>query len=910
MTLFKTNNILDHITQQTCTGCGGCKNICPLNAIELAEDNEHFLFPLLDIKKCVNCGKCITVCPIINYQSRNTETNPSPYAVRCNDEIRKLSSSGGVFSVLANSFLEKGGLVCGAEFNQNMQLHHTIIDSPDGLTRMRGSKYLQSNTGFIYREIKTILDRNEFVLFVGCPCQVAALYNFLSKDYTNLFTLDLICHGVPSQYSFNRYLCEISNGRTVRNAKFRDKRYGWTATKIRIEFNDGELYEGDWNSDPFEKGFHHNIFLRSACENCNFSIFPRQGDLTIGDFWQIEKFDKTQNDGKGTSLVFINNDKGQFLLDKLKEHSAKIKKMQMAIDEIPNRLNAYYPKNKGRERFFDLIKLHSISSSIDCIMEQKYDIGIVGIYTVENFGGAITYYALYKAIKELGYTCLMIERPMNAPHKPSAHSVYTLSPFKEYEKAPFYSNKEAMQILNQQCKKFLVGSDQLFNDYLYNNFGKWCTLDWVNDNKIKIAYAASFGHDYIWSSEETRAQMAYFMQKFDRFSVRELSGVDLAKREFGINATWVLDPVFLCEAKDYIDLANNTTPICTTKYLGAYILDPTYEKQQLLETIATQLNLDIQVFSEMEFIDPQNGWNLSTHSGKIEDYLNNIIYCDYFIADSFHGICFAIIFKKNFIAINNGRRGKSRLNSILTLLGLEDRLIDSANDFRKELLTPIDYTMVEKKLNSERIRCISWLSDALSLSQKKPYSTYDIYNQRISQLQLQIDALTEENQKLISYGNAILNKYDLEYAQIQNIYEYFDKLIQHMRNIIIIITVKDTPGFCFNDDLYHKMQKLGFSFDLRKKHWFAFTGISNTTSVFETSSASGQAQLIKQIKWKRIKVISKSYHNGNTGNIFINEHDIAVNKRGLNIAILSKSSLKVLDSVCFDTHNPSFPCYR
>lgn len=906
----KECNILNHITQQNCTGCGGCKNICPVDAIDLIEDEEHFLFPFIDKNKCVNCGRCITACPAINKPSRNKEICPSPYAIRCGDAIRQVSSSGGVFSVLANHFLVKHGFICGAEFDQNMQLHHSIINTAEALINLRGSKYLQSNTGYIYRIVKEKLDNHYPVLFVGCPCQVAALYNYLSKDYDNLFTIDLICHGVPSQYIFDRYLHEISNGKSVYDVKFRDKRYGWRSTNILIKFANGELYEGDWKDDPFEKGFQHNIFLRRSCENCEFSIFPRQGDLTIGDFWQIEKFDKAQNDGKGTSLVFINNYKGQSLYDILKMDSPQIKKMDIPIEKIPNRLQSHYPSNMGRERFFDLIKSHTVSSSIECIMEQKYDIGLVGIYTVENFGGAITYFALYRAIKKLGYTCLMIERPMNAPHKPSARSVYAVSPFKEYEKAPFYANKQSMRKLNQKCEKFLVGSDQLFNDYLYNNFGQWCTLDWVNDNKIKLAYSASFGHDYIWSSEENRAQMAYFMQKFDRFSVREISGVDIAKQEFGVDATWVLDPVFLCDPQDYVNLAMNKSRVSIDKYIGAYILDPNYEKQQLLEKISSQLNLRVQVFSEMEYHDPHNGWNLPTNTGQIEDYLNNIIYCDYFIADSFHGICFAIIFKKNFIAINNARRGKSRLESVLTLLGLEDRLIDSANDFCEDLLSPIDYTAVNSRLNSERDRCMLWLKESLSLSKKKTYSTYDICNQRIVELENQIDTLLKENQKVISRGNAILNRYDWTYAQIENIYEYFDKLISNKQNLIIIIAVKDTPGFSFDDDLYRKMKELGFSFDLRKKHWFAYAGISIASSTIETFSESGKAQLTKRIKWKYVKIISKSYHEGNVGNIFVNGQNVSVNKRGLNIVAMSKKTMKVLDSVCFDTHDPALTCYR
>ena len=149
----------------------------------------------------------------------------------------------------------------------------------------------------------------------------------------------------------------------------------------------------------------------------------------------------------------------------------------------------------------------------------------------------------------------MIERPGNCAHKPALTRIYETSPYPAYDTAKIYPNKQAMKELNQLCKMFVVGSDQLFNDGLYNNFGRWCTLDWVQDNKKKIAYAASFGHDYIWSPEETRAEMAHFMKRFDAFSVREQSGVDICKKEFDIDAQWVLDPVFLCKPEYYRELA-------------------------------------------------------------------------------------------------------------------------------------------------------------------------------------------------------------------------------------------------------------------------------------------------------------------------------------------------------------------
>lgn len=906
----RVNDVLNRITDDTCTGCGACKNICPVEAIYMGQNSEGFLFPKIKREICVNCGLCAQICPVINFETGANEISPVPNAVRCDDEIRRKSSSGGVFSLLANYILSKQGFVCGAEYDNDMQLHHVIADEGYGIDKMRGSKYIQSNTEMVYREVKSKLEENQYVLFTGCPCQVAALYRFLGVNYEKLYTVDLLCHGVPSQHIFNRYISEIANGRKVKGVRFRDKRYGWISTKIVVEFENGDVYEGDWREDSYEKGFQHNIFLRKSCENCQYSEFPRRGDITIGDFWQVEKFDKSQNDGKGTSLLFFNNEKGRNLFQCARDNKTVMKEVEIAIDNIPNRFKAYYPKHPARERFFELISTRSVRESIASVMQKKFDVGLVGIYTVENFGGAITYFALYKAITKLGYSCLMIERPMNAPHKPSDMSVYEFPPYKSYERAPIYPNKESMHELNGNCDKFIVGSDQMFNDYLYNNFGRWCTLDWVKDSKIKLAYAASFGHDYIWSPEDTRTQMAYFMQKFDRFSVREKSGVKIAKENFGVDATWVLDPVFLCDADEYIKLAECVNPDIKEPYVGAYILDPTKEKQDLLISLGARFQVDVNVYSEMKYKNLDNGWDLPVKTGKVEHYLNSIIHSDFFVADSFHGICFAIIFNKNFIAFNNGRRGKSRLESILTLLGLENRLLDNPSDFSNELLQPIDYEKVNYKLNVERQRCLGWLKEALSLSDKKPASSYDILNQYIRNLEHKVLVLSEENRQISSRWAASFNNYDWEYAQIEGIEQYFDKLEDNKQNLVIAIAIKDTPGYAFNKILAEKMMKLGFDTDLCNKHWYAYAGILYKSKKEESLDEGGQAYLTKVIGRKMIEVVSQSYHNGNLASIKVNRKEYAVNQRGLNIVVLSRNRLQVLDSVCFDTHAPRFLCYR
>ena len=914
---MNNNTILSRITENTCTGCGGCRNACPKNAISMGLTSEGFVYPFVDDTICVRCGKCITFCPVIQQDLRNNIFAPAPFAVRCGNEIRQRSSSGGVFSLLANYVLDKRGCVFGVQFDKDMHVVFAMAETKDALNTMRGSKYIQCDVGWVYRDVKTELEKNRYVLFTGCPCQVAALYRYLGKDYERLYTADIICHGVPSQNIFNRYLAEVANGRTVTNVQFRDKQYGWLCTKIRIEFDNGEVYENDWADDAYEIGFHKNIFLRKSCAECRFCGFPRQGDITMGDFWQIERFDRNQNDRKGTSLVFFNNDKGRKLFDHAKDRNTRIKEIETSIDQIPNRLFTHCSSNEGRERFFDLIKNHNVIEAIHMVDKKKYDVGIVGIYTCPNFGGAITYYALYKVVKNLGYSVLMIERPWSANHKPENLNCYSTKPYKGYELAPIYADKEAMRELNSNCDKFLVGSDQLFNDFLYRNFDQWCTLDWVEDRKIKLAYAASFGHDHIWSSEETRAKMAYFMRKFDRFSVRESGGIRLANDEFGVKATWVLDPVFLCERKDYEELANNNeTENKKLPYLSAYILDPNLNKQKIIKKIASMLKLEIELYSEMNAEAPEIkealslGWDIPISMGTVEKRLKSIMNCDFLIADSFHGVCFALIFNKNFIAISNERRGRERLESILGLVGLSDRLHNSDEELTSDMINPIDYRKTNEILEVERRRCLDWLSDALALKYKKASTDYDIYKSYIGILEHKIDELIRNNQKLTHKVEILYRDYDRRYAEINDIEEYLNRISADKKDLIVLVAVKDTPGYFVTDRIRCLWKNIGFKSNLQDKHWFGYVGIYDGRHSTEVLKEDGVANLNMDVGGWAINLSSRSYVSGNEANILVNGTEYAVNKRGLNIVLLSRARKKVIDSACFDTHTKEVVCSR
>lgn len=343
----KLQPIIDIVKNKDCSGCGACANICPAKAITMVENDEGFLNPKIDLKKCINCGLCSNTCPSISPHYSN-DNPPDCKAVIADDNIRKVSSSGGMFTIVANYVLEHKGYICGATFDKEFNVEHIIIDKKEDLDKLRGSKYYQSNTKSCYKEIKSLLDKNSLVLFTGMPCQVAGLKSYLKKEYENLITVDILCHGISSQKVFKKYLKDIHRDKKLVDLKFKAKEpWGWHAG-INADFADGSHYAEPLERDPFYISYLNSISKNTICGKCKFNKLPRQGEFTLADFWGIEKYKKELNDNKGTSLVLINNKKGSTFFEKLKPtiHKFEDVPLHYAIDcnhviEAPYILNTY-----------------------------------------------------------------------------------------------------------------------------------------------------------------------------------------------------------------------------------------------------------------------------------------------------------------------------------------------------------------------------------------------------------------------------------------------------------------------------------------------------------------------------------------------------------------------------------------
>lgn len=330
---FQPVSSIEILRKSDCCGCSACAQVCPKNCINMTSDMEGFLYPVVDHKKCVDCGICKNICPIINFTPKS-ETVLSSYAGYVNDDsVRIESSSGGLFTPLAEYILEKNGVIFGAALDDKQYVHHIAVDSIDNLGKLRGSKYVQSEIGHIYIDTKKILDEGRLVLFTGTACQISGLKHFLRKDYSNLFTVDVLCHGTPSPKLWQKYLEDQTNnfGASIRQTYFRRKNFGWKRYAVELKFSNATAYLKEFRDDSFMKLFLGNICLRPSCHDCKFKALERDSDLTIGDAWGIDKIMPELDDDKGTSVILVHTEKGHILLNSITE---KLVIKQGNVDEL------------------------------------------------------------------------------------------------------------------------------------------------------------------------------------------------------------------------------------------------------------------------------------------------------------------------------------------------------------------------------------------------------------------------------------------------------------------------------------------------------------------------------------------------------------------------------------------------
>lgn len=365
------------LNKKDCVGCSACAQICPKSCVLMIEDLEGFMYPEVNTELCIKCGLCEKVCPVI-YKKRESTKPPQCFAAKhkC-EEIRTQSSSGGIFTLLAEYTLDKKGVVFGAKFDKNWDVVHAFTECKEELGLFRRSKYTQSYIGNSYKLVRDFLNSNRQVLFSGTPCQIAGLKRFLRKEYDNLLCVDFICHGVPSPKVWRLYRKELacslfkneSNRELfIKEINFRNKSVGWKDFSFYILVSNKEKVEKSrverFHDNVYMRGFLQNLYLRPSCHACPTKKQTSGADITIADFWGIHHYYPQFDDDRGVSLIMLGTEKGEQIYKSLSYNQISFEvNYEIALQGnsciessvIQNPMRTYFLKSLTKDSCIDVI---------------------------------------------------------------------------------------------------------------------------------------------------------------------------------------------------------------------------------------------------------------------------------------------------------------------------------------------------------------------------------------------------------------------------------------------------------------------------------------------------------------------------------------------------------------------------
>ena len=341
-----------------CCGCGTCELVCPVNCIAMVTDPAGFVIPSIDKSACIECGKCRVVCPVLNHNNEMDFVHTSFAAYARESSVRFEGSSGGIFGLLAREILGRGGVVFGAAFDSQLQLRCVCARNEQELAPLFKSKYLQCRLDDAFDRIRVELEAGRYVLYTGTPCYVFALKQYLGRDYEKLYTVDFVCHGVPSQSLFDRcrQYVEQKEKISVLGYEFRAKKpNGATPHYYRLRYiKNGKEYITRprlYTKSPFYLGFQKYITLRDSCYQCRFASSNRCSEMTIGDFHNVDRYIQGVNRFDGISLVTLNAEKGAELWTCIRERTKSWELDFRKLIEEKELMCGGTPKPAGREAF-------------------------------------------------------------------------------------------------------------------------------------------------------------------------------------------------------------------------------------------------------------------------------------------------------------------------------------------------------------------------------------------------------------------------------------------------------------------------------------------------------------------------------------------------------------------------------
>jgi coenzyme F420-reducing hydrogenase beta subunit len=659
-------------------------------------DDMGFAYPEIDPQKCVGCGLCGRACPALNKTAENKSGDTFQYRhPDCGG-----SASGGAFYGLARAVLDAGGAVAGTVWGKDFNPETIIGDSIEQIEKMRGSKYVAGDTKDTYRAAKKLLESGRPVLYSGTPCQIAGLRGFLGKDYDNLITADLVCYGPNSPAVWQRALGEMTGGRPLKNVFL-----SCGKQKAVFEYDDGSVESDEFYKNLFMRIFLQNTSHRPRCQKCPFATRARVGDITIGDIHA------SPVKADGISLVMCNTEKGLRLFEKadfaIREPFDIDDKSNQPINfvvggathagisESAAGFAKHFQSGASLSEWFGKKRVGILNYNMPWVNDVKY----------VNYGSSLLDYALERVIAKLGYDAATINN-YNTFWGGGDTDVSPKSRVWQFREKylnllGFVAGKSDLQAhILPKLDTVVIGSEQLWAET--RNYVFWG--DWVCGKKGLISYAVSFGDGKMPDPDEKKVKC---LRRFDSLSVREKSAVGIVKDYAGLDAELALDPALLIDAEEYQQIIDGDAPPAPpARYAAFYFIYP-----QPLTDLYKNDSLPF-IKSEMDLVNASKD---DFGPRSFGDWLNIMKNAELVITDSFHGVCFAILYRRRFVYIRRASFNE-KVFDLLDRLGLgRGMTADSIYAITREMTeADIDFDAARATLNELRGRSIEWLKIALA----------------------------------------------------------------------------------------------------------------------------------------------------------------------------------------------------
>ncbi len=632
------------------------------------------------------------------------ESESSCYAVMASDDIRAKSTSGGVFTVLAEDVIAHGGCVAGAVYANDWSVKHELVETVEGIAAMRGSKYVR---GVIDKNFLARLDEavalGRTVLFTGLPCQVAAMRKRYGNRQNVIF-LDIICHGAPDARLWRKRVEELSSGnRRITGINFRDKRNGWggLTSTFAVNYDDGSEYAVDLYKDPYGVAFGIDLLLPEECTRCPFSCEKRVGDITIGDFWDLAN--SSLNDCKGLSCVVVNTLRGLELFERVRNRFYQALPYPVSYVKQPNFHMPSRPHPFSREFQKDILAGMPFDAAVAKYAEHPKSVAVLNFHWEQtNFGALLTSFALSRHLTDIGW------QPQNIDYSPLDSDLAAMRENVGFESFRYRHLPRTRKITDgrslwnytKRFKTFIVGSDQVWSKKLTEGKEDAFYLSFVGPGRRLIAAAASFG--MVPAAERDEEDLTARLRVFSAISVREMQDAQTVRNLVG-KGECVPDPVFWVDRSVWDELADKAK----RKTVGKVVV----YSVNMSETVG------ILKFLEMSGLTtPKKPARMLSSSMSPEEWLSAIRAAKLVVTDSFHGACFSVLFHTPFICIQADENRSARHRTMLEGLGLSGHLFkDGESAFQAYSVgMNVDWAKVDEGIAQYRSRGRDFIESALA----------------------------------------------------------------------------------------------------------------------------------------------------------------------------------------------------